>query len=666
MWADFHFLRPAWLLTFLPLAIFLSWFVRQRFELLRWQQVIDPALAPHMLIFTGTRSRRRLAALLAVAGALMIAALAGPVWQRAPQPVFRNLEALVIVLDLSASMNVADLKPSRLERARYKINDILRKRADGQTALVAYAANAYVISPLTDDVNTIINLLPALSTELMPQQGSRADRGLEKASQLLRQAGAPTGRILLITDAVDPEQATPAVQQLAANGIRISVLGVGTDDGGPIPGRGGFVTKSDGSIVIAELDSTGLAKLAREGDGAYRQMTADDSDIDNLLESMTANPDATEATGLQTDSWREEGPWLLLPLLPLAALAFRRGVLAVWLLVLVMPVQPAKAFDMADLWSRPDQRASKLFEEGNAAAAAELFADPAWKAAAAYRAQQYAESLAALEGLDDTEAGYNRGNALARMQRYDDAIAAYEEVLKRDPGHSDAQFNLDLLRKLQQQQQQQKQQQGEQGQQQDKQQGQQQGQQGQQDGQQQQQGQQGQPSDDASASDQGEKNQSAGTNPADESADAERDTPGKSSGDMSDNKSNDNSENKSADAGATDDPSGKPEGGKGQPQESNREDGTDASQAAAAQAGSEPQAETQSAQVGAADTADTTGQDAPTTGAAAASSKPLDEDAQAAEQWLRKIPDDPGGLLRRKFYYQYQQQGDQEQEEQPW
>ena len=641
MWADFHFLRPWWLLALVPLIIFLSAFVRQRFDMLRWQQIIDPALAAHMLILTGTPNRRRITVVLGSAGVLLVMALAGPVWQRAPQPVFRNLDALVIVLDLSRSMNVADVKPSRLDRARFKINDILRKRTDGQTALLAYAADAYVISPLTDDVNTIINLLPALSTDLMPQQGSRTDRALEKASQLLRQSGAPTGRILLVTDAVDSKYALPAVEQLAANGIRTSVLGVGTDDGGPIPGSGGFVTQSDGSIVIAALDADELGKIARAGDGSYETISADDSDIESLLAVMLADPDATETTDLQTDTWREEGPWLLLPLLPLAALAFRRGVLAAWLLVVIMPIQPAKAFDAADFWSRPDQRASKLLAEGDAATAAELFADPAWKAAAAYRAGKYAESLAALEGLDDAEAGYNRGNALARLQRYDEAIAAYEEVLQSDPGHSDAQFNLDLLRKLQQQQQQQQSQQegAQDGQQQEQQQAGEQGSQqqekqqaGEQDGQQQQEQQEGQQGNQGGQSGDGTgQEQSAGAHATDESVDQQSDTSGESAED-------DGQPDQAQDAGA----------------DSNLEQQAEQQSASQSPAGSQ------------ADATQNNAADEPADSAAVASTKPLDEDAQAAEQWLRKIPDDPGGLLRRKFYYQYQQQDDKEQEEQPW
>lgn len=634
MWAEFHFLRPWWLLTLLPLAFLLIAFARRRFEMRRWQNVVDAALMPHVLIGTGQGTRRYTTLLLALAGLLLVTALAGPVWQRMPQPVFRSLDAMVIVLDLSASMNAADIKPSRLTRARFKIRDILRLRADGQTALVAYAADAFVVSPLTDDAQTIGALVPALTTSLMPSQGSRADRGLLKARELLLQSGATSGHIVLVTDGIDVDRVAPVATDLAANGFQISVLGVGTSAGGPIPGENGFILQRDGSIVIAKLESAGLKQIARDGDGKYRLMVADDSDISTLLAGMSDQPGETEATGLETDSWREAGPWLLLPLLLLAPYAFRRGVLAAWLVVLVLPIQPAKALAVEDLWSRPDQRASQLLASGDAAAAAEEFSDPAWKAAAAYQASQYADSLVALEDLTDIESTYNRGNALAQLGRYDEAIAAYEEVLEGDAEHRDARYNLEQVKK-QQQQDQSENQQSEQGQ-----------------------GEESQPDpdgegQDSSASDGSDNSDSADSDSAngDErpqssqgddgaNADAGENSAGQNQGGNADNESGVDSKNDFAgDAGADaeEDPSG--------------------------QSDQQP-AQNDSAMAG--DVAEQNDPNALNDQEAAAENMPLDEEALATEQWLRKIPDDPGGLLRRKFYYQYQRQAAEPEEEQPW
>ncbi|MFW2405824.1 MAG: VWA domain-containing protein, partial [Gammaproteobacteria bacterium] len=455
MFADFHLIRPYWLLALVPLGMFLFWFARRRFAMQRWRNVIDPALMPHVLIGAGHGTRRVLTVALGIAGTLMILALAGPAWERMPQPVFRSQDALVIALDLSRSMDATDVKPSRLARARYKISDILARRDEGQSALIVYAAEPYVVSPLTDDTRTIASQLPALDTALMPSQGSRADRALDKAGELLRQAGAIGGRVLLVTDGLEPGRDGSAASNLRESGYRVSVLSVGTEDGGPIPGNGGFIKRRDGSIVLARLDERGLREVATAGGGINQRMTNDQADVDRLLADVEVRRAETEETGLEADQWREEGPWLLLPLLPLFALAFRRGVVAVWLLAAFLPLRPAEAFDWDDLWSRPDQRAAKLIERDDAAGAAELFEDPEWKGAAAYRAGDYEKSVAALAELDGLDATYNRGNALARLGRYAEAIAAYDEVLDQDPEHRDARHNRDLLQEEQKQQRQQ-------------------------------------------------------------------------------------------------------------------------------------------------------------------------------------------------------------------
>jgi Ca-activated chloride channel family protein len=615
---EFHFLRPWWLLAFVPIIVFLIWFAQRRFAMLRWANIIDPQLMPHVLIGTGYRTRRRITTVLSLAGGLLVLALAGPAWQRLPQPVYRSQDALIIALDLSRSMDVADIKPSRLARARFKISDILTQRVEGQSALLVYAAEAYVVSPLTDDTRTIISQLPALTTDLMPMQGSRADRALIRAAELLQQAGINKGHVLLVTDGVDLDQVAATASELRDSGIRVSALGVGTADGGPIPGPGGFVKRADGSIVIAKFDAPGLRELTAKGGGLFQQLAADEADVDQLIARLGTRVAETEDTDLKVDVWREEGPWLLLPLLPLAALAFRRGVVAVWLLACILPIRPAEALEWSDLWSRPDQRASRLFEAGDAAGAAELFDNPAWKGAAEHRAGLYEESLAALDGLDDMDARYNRGNSLARLGRYDEAIAAYTDVLDSDPNHRDARYNRDLL--LEQQKQQQQPSTG--------------GQSDQQSGETQD---SSDGSDSQAHSGQQEQNSDEQT--------AQQPDGGKNSAD--DDMSQANADQPDAAGGAQSGETG---------QDESPSDQSDA--AAAAETAKDPALqESERAPDGEPD-------DTPTTPLVDNSTP--DEDAQATEQWLRRIPDDPGGLLRRKFLYQYQQQNRGPQEDQQW
>lgn len=611
MLAEFHFIRPYWLLAFVPFVVFLVWFARRSLAIRRWRDVVDPALMPHMLIGAGHGTRRRLTGALGLTGALMILALAGPAWERMPQPVFRSQDALVIALDLSRSMDATDVKPSRLARARYKISDILERRDEGQSALIVYAAEPYVVSPLTDDMRTIAAQLPALVTLLMPSQGSRADRALQKAGELLRQAGAVGGRVLLVTDGVNVNRDLSAASALLESGYRVSVLGVGTEEGGPIPGSGGFIKRRDGSIVLARLEERGLRQVATAGGGDYLRMTADETDVDRLLADVEVRRAETEETGLDADLWREEGPWLLFPLLLLVALAFRRGVVAVWLLAAFLPLRPAEAFDWDNLWSRPDQRAAKLIAADDAAGAAELFEDPEWKGAAAYRAGDYEDSLAALEGLDGLVAKYNRGNARARLGLFDEAIAAYDEVLERDPEHRDARHNRDLLRE-QQNQQQQQQQQG-----------------------------------DGEAQQDGDQSEQSGSDQQDDASDSE----------SKQSESANESQQSNSDQG-TPDQNGQPEN----PGESSGErDASPEQQQLRASDSAQPADEQDRA-----DTDDSNEEAAQRTPMGQSVDELPDEEAQAMEQWLRRIPDDPAGLLRRKFYYQYQQQPREKQEEEQW
>jgi Ca-activated chloride channel family protein len=450
--ADFHFLRPLWLLG-LPLLALLLWGLwRRRRQQGQWAELCDPWLLPHVLIARPGRAQRHGLALLGLGGILALLALAGPTWEQEPSPAFRNQQALVIALDLSRTMDAGDLKPSRLERARYKIADLLQARKDGQTALLAYADDAYTVTPLTDDRETLRALLSALNTGIMPEQGNRADRALLQAARLLRQAGFQEGHVLLIGDDAN-DKAQQAAVQLREQGYRVSVLGVGTAQGAPIAlPDGKYLEDASGAILIPRLDAAALQALASAGGGRYQTLATDNSDVQTLASGFEQRTAPDEGGGDNTATvaqWRDQGPWLLLPLLPLAALAFRRGLLAVACLSLLLPwPKDAAAWDWPDLWQTPDQQAQQAMQQQDYATAAERFQNPAWKGAAYYRAGQYEQAAQALAGLEDAESQYNRGNALAQAGQYAEAIAAYEAALKQNPQHADARSNKAEVEKL--------------------------------------------------------------------------------------------------------------------------------------------------------------------------------------------------------------------------
>lgn len=450
--SEFHFLRPAWFLALLPALVLLVHWWRRRGPSAGWQRLVAPALLAHLLLDSGQAVRRLPVLLLGLGWLLAVTALAGPTWERQPQPVYRAPADRVIVLDMSPSMAAGDLQPDRLSRARLQIRRWLSEAQEGRTALVVFGAEPHVVAPLTDDTATIEALLPALSVDILPAPGDRAAAALRTAGALLQRVDSRQGEVLLVSDGIsDPADSLEAIQELRSHGVRLSVLGVGTPDGAPWPQEaGGFATAADGTPRLARLDEPGLAALARAGGGRYRRV----GDGQPLLPGQTVarDPAHARAQAAGLERWVEQGPWLLLPLLLIAAAGLRRGWLGVLVLLLVPP-PPAQAFGWQDLWWRPDQQASQLLQQGEAQAAAERFRDPQWRATAAYEAGDYRAAAAGF-GSEDPDSLYNRGNALARAGRLQEALEAYEDVLKRQPEHADARFNHDLVEKLLQQQEQ--------------------------------------------------------------------------------------------------------------------------------------------------------------------------------------------------------------------
>lgn len=593
----FHFIRPYWLLAMIPALAIVVLLLRSKLSRGLWSAVCDAELLPYLLQEKAGRQNRGLIITGALAAFLAIVALAGPSWERIPAPVFRNASALMIILDLSRSMDAEDIKPSRLIRARYKIADILKQRKDGQTALLVYAGDAFTVTPLTDDTETIASQLSALSTDIMPSPGSNTAQALEKAVDLFKQAGLlpsgaqEKGQIILVTDGID--DAAVAAAATALSGIRLSVLGVGTADGAPIalPG-GGFIKDEQGAIVIPKLNAEDLSRLAQAGHGIYQTISADDTDIQALLseikQPVAQNINGQEQTDILLDQWEDKGPWLLLPVLLLASLMFRKGVLCFALLLILPLPKNSYARDWQDLWQTKDQQAQQAYKRQQYERAAELFENPDWKAAAEYKAGAYTKALAH-PPAQTSDSFYNQGNALAQSGQLDQAIKAYEKALAIKPDDADAQFNKALVEKeLEKQKKQQ-----------DK-----------------------QKKDEQQASKEKPKqNQDQENKPSE----------------ASDNKNNDEKPEQKPERSAKDqesepekqEASKQQEQAKKQPEQQKQ---TDAEKTEQDKAQQQKSAEPQQAE-----------------------SPVSDEKQQADEQWLKRIPDDPAGLLKRKFKYQYGQ-----------
>ncbi|MBB6241326.1 tetratricopeptide repeat protein [Rhodanobacter sp. MP1X3] len=452
---QFHFLRPLWLVALVALPL-LFWFGMRRSSVpLELSRLVDAELLPHLL--RGRAANRYVpAGLFAMGWTLCALALAGPTWNRVAQPLYASRAAQVVAISLSQHMLSRDVAPSRLDRVRYKVHDLLASNRDGLNALIGYAGEAFVVAPLTADADSLGDLLNAMSPDTMPVDGNDAALAIQRGAALIHDANVPGGSLVLITDQADAAAAAAARVANAA-GVRVSVLGVGTAQGGPIPqASGGFLRDEQDRIVMADRDDAALVALAAAGGGRYAPMTTDAGDIDALKSELRAGP-SIAAAGQVGDEWQDRGPWLLPLLLLVVALAFRRG----WLLLLpliLLPMLPgrADATDWRDLWQRPDQQAAQTLRQGGPAKQAQQLArDPAWRGAADYRAADYAAAAKTLQPLPGTNAAYNRGNALARQGQYSEAIDAYQQALKIDPANADAAANKKAVEDWLKQQQQQ-------------------------------------------------------------------------------------------------------------------------------------------------------------------------------------------------------------------
>ena len=448
---EFVFVRPWWLAA-VPAGLALVWWLRRQWDRRgSWESIVDPVLLPHLVVGTGSAQREWPWAAMAVAVIVAATALAGPAFERLEQPVFRSLAARVIALDVSRSMDASDLSPSRMVRARHKVSDLLRHGADGRAGLVVFAGDAFAVAPLTRDADTLVHLLSAIDTSVIPVQGSRPDLGLEMARDLLEQGRATAGEIILVTDGMKGPRTRDTAETIAGSGIRVSVLAVGTEEGAPVRlPEGGFLKSPNGDIVVPGVDMTALRSVAGAGKGRFSHVTADDSDVEWLLGTRIDDPwrRSLEEIDRTTDEWRDEGPWLVLALLPIAALAFRRGWLLGLPLVLSISAPEVGAFEFADLWARRDQQAAQAIERGDTDRAVAVAPDHRWRGTALYRGGRYDESAAAFTAGDSADDHYNRGNALARAGDLRGALEAYDEALARSPGHEDAEHNRKIVESL--------------------------------------------------------------------------------------------------------------------------------------------------------------------------------------------------------------------------
>jgi len=448
---NFHFLRPWWLLAILFAAAFLLLASRSTDVRSRWKGVIAPHLLDHLVIDGAGNSRFRPQHLMAGLITLAAIAAAGPTWRKEQPPFVQDTAPLVIAVDVSQTMDAIDVTPSRLERAKLKIKDILAARAGARTAVVAYAGSAHLVLPLTEDAALIETYVDALATRIMPVEGRDTTKALMAADDALFKESA-AGTILLITDGVE-EKAYPDFKTYQARN-NILVLGIGTAEGGPVKtGTGEYLTGAGGGRVIARLDVEGLRNLHALTKTDVATVTADDSDVRWVADRIATH--FNQRLAEKGNRWLDAGWWLTIPISLLAALSFRRGWVVRTAVILLM-IQPvfgagranAAEWHFVDAWLTPDQQGRLAFERGDFEAAAAHFKDPLWRGTALYRAEKYGDAIDAFAAVNTAESYYDQGNALLHLLKFEEAVAAYSQALSLKADWPDAQANLAVAERL--------------------------------------------------------------------------------------------------------------------------------------------------------------------------------------------------------------------------
>lgn len=450
---EFHFLRPEWLLL-APIAVVFCYLLWKKAPTLSgWQPWLAPHLQTVLLSAHQQNSTAKYSFVVLLASLLLaIVAAAGPSWQKIPQPAMQLKKATVLVMDMSLSMLATDTTPNRVTQARFKALDFATQLGEGELALVSFAGDAFVISPLTPDHNNIRLLLPELKPEIMPVQGSNLWSALQLADQLLQQAGYPKGDIVVMTDGFSTQHFQQLRSELNQWPHRVSVLAFGSEDGAPIQLPNGELLKDQrGQIILPRVAFTQLEQIADITGGLFRRASFDQSDITSLLaiKPFELQQDHVETEAMMGDQWHDAGIYFVWFLLPLALWLGKRTSIFVLCLAMSIPTpSQAEALSWQDVWQSQQQQAKEAYEQQDFAKARAKFADPLWQGNAAYRAGDFAAAAELYQQVPTAEGHFNLGNSLAQQQNYAQALQAFLTAKSLQPDFLAAEQNAKLMEQL--------------------------------------------------------------------------------------------------------------------------------------------------------------------------------------------------------------------------
>ena len=427
----FYILRPWWLIA-IPIIVCGSW-VWQRYlaGIISGIHNIDPALRPGMLLVKG--HSRVSFFLLTLSLVLTAFALSGPGWSTVEKPIEKPLQATFILLDLSYSMAASDTKPSRYKRAQFKIADFVKRYSEqGPFAMIAYAGDAHLVVPLTDDIETLLNFVDKVYPGILPTAGSLPETALAIVRQIEADNGLKSSRVLLITDGIHQNSISAVSNYVTSQSLDLSILAVGEKSGVPITKiDGSFFRNQSGDIAFADFDLSSLEKLASRTESKIARLSASQRDLDDLFgDSLTQTDDETQASEATEKIPADQGYLFLLLILPLAFLSMRRGLFICFAALILMP-DTSWALSWQDLWQGSEYQSEQLLRDKDYQQAQKLSKDPNKIGAALYGQKKYQQALEAFDSIGDATGSYNAGNSLMQLKSYNKAIERYQNALQQ-------------------------------------------------------------------------------------------------------------------------------------------------------------------------------------------------------------------------------------------
>jgi Ca-activated chloride channel family protein len=442
-WELFHFLRPEWLWSFVPLLFILALIIISNKEKNNWKKVIAPHLRAHVFD-KGNRSAIVYPALMMLlVVSLMILSIAGPTWKKVEIPGAKTEAILFIALDMSRSMMAEDVQPNRLERAKFKIQDLLEANPRSRAGLMVFAGTAHPVISVCEDYNLIQHQIESLTPYIMPRAGSNFQSAFDLIDTVMSRIEAPS-TLLFITDEMDDEKAQLFLSFVDNSLHRIEIMSVATPKGARVPGwrKGTFFKNKEGTYHISARNDLVLNRLAQHPKIMVTPLTLDKSDVEGIADRISKQLIFKKLDEESEEEWQDMGYYLVSVVLFFMAIWFRKGYMVQLVLATIL-FACSSINTWEDLWYSKDYQGQLLYNDSLYLASADQYENNFRKGVALYKSGDLESAIYFFQqDSSHAESAYNLGLSYAKLGYYDEALESFKMAADLDPQMSLATQNI--------------------------------------------------------------------------------------------------------------------------------------------------------------------------------------------------------------------------------